>query len=180
MKKLLLLFITLSFTGCATKSTISQSINEEYEIVRLAAEQFKTMKSKQFRLIEKPENSFITDYLNGLNHGPFELPGLTFSFIDKPATSWDKKLIGKTVADKQVIIIEDFKKIPKAPLHESEKSEIYFSLSNPIFSNDGQYALINLNNFFNHAMSPSEGYIMVFKKENEKWVFQYKFPAYFI
>lgn len=180
MKKLLLLLIAFSFVSCAIRLGATKLLNDEYEIVGLALSEFKTIKSKQFRLIEKPENSFITDYLNGLNHGPFELPGLTFSFIDKPAAAWDKKRIGKTVADKQVVIIEDFKKIPKAPLHESEKSEIYFSLSNPIFSNDGQYALINLNNFFNHAMSPSEGYIMVFKKENEKWVFQYKFPAYFI
>lgn len=177
MKKYILIFFTFYFYGCATKPVIPQSQNEEYEVVRLALSQFKKISSKEFRLIEKPGNASIVDYFDGSRYELLGVPSLIFSFNNNPASAWDKKLLGKTVAGKKVVIIKDFATIPKAPLHEPEKSDIYFSISNPIFSDDGQYTLINITSFFNHEFSPSESEILVFKKVNGQWVYQSKFAA---
>lgn len=179
MKKYILIFFTFYFSGCATKPAIPQSQNEEYEVVRLALSQFKKISSKEFRLIEKPGNLFIVDYFDGSRYELLGVPSLIFSFNNNPASAWDKKILGKTVADKKVVIIKDFATIPKAPLHEDEKAEIYFSISNPIFSDDGQYVLINVTSFYNHELSPTNSDIMIFRKINGQWVYQNKFAAAF-
>ena len=178
---ILLLFITVS---CATKPIVSQSINEEYEIVRLAIKRYKIIKSTEFRFIEKPDNNIITDYYNGFYQHPFyngslQLPGLTFSLKDNHAVKWDKKIIGDTIATKKLIIIEDAKKIKKLTKNEDiEKSDIFFIFSNPIFSNNEEYALINVYSFFNHIISPSESSILIFKKINGNWTYIDEFAAY--
>lgn len=179
MKTLSFIFLLFIVVSCATKPVVSQSQLEEYEIVRLAAEQYD--KVVPFRIMEKPDMSVITDYFNGFYQhgfydGPLQLPGVTFSFKNNPVSKWDKKIMDKIIPTKKVIIIKDSEKIPPVTKHENALT--FFSFSNPIFSNDGQYALINTNQFSNLVAFGSMGDIMIFKKIDGKWLYQEKFTAY--
>ena len=106
MKTLYLILLLFIITSCATKPTISQSVNEEYEIVRLALDHYKTMKSDEFKVLEKLNNYNIVNYYNGFYQHPFyngslELPGVTFSLKDNPVAKWNKKILGEIITTKK-------------------------------------------------------------------------------
>lgn len=136
------------------------------------------MEYEKFNILENPNTGVIENYFNGLYRGPLELPGIAFSYIANPISKWTKNNIGKTIASKKVIIIRDYSKIPRVSWKTPEKSSPYFSFSNPVFSNDGQYALININLLSDFEMSEGQGYIMIFKKINGKWIYIDKFAEY--
>ena len=178
MKTISSIVLLLFFVGCATKSNSFHSLNEEAEIVRLAAEQYKTMEYEKFNILEIPNNHYIEYYLKGLYQGPIELPGVTFSYTPNPILKWDKKKLGKSIASKKVVIVKNYDKIPIVSWETPEKASPYFSFSNPAFSKDGQYAIININFLPNLELYGGLGYIMIFKKINGQWVYQDKFEAY--
>ena len=136
-------------------------------IVRKVLEQLDG--SQNIRLHAKPYNTEIKRFMKGSPLDSIEFRDVPFQFHTKAASKWSKSKVGKCLSDK-LLIIEDTEKVPTVLPWETDKIHLYISLSNPVFSVDGQYALIYINYSHNIPEPPAEGYIYVFKKQDTEWV----------
>lgn len=175
MKILYFIFI-VSLTGYSQEK-------KDYEVAQKAL--FQLDKYQEFRLLGSPNNRYIDKCLNGFyahstyGNDVLDFRNFKFSYNSKPVLNWDNKAKcwGKTLSDK-ISIIDDFSKVPKVSLLDMQKANTYIALSNPAFSEDGNYAIIVYEVFTNIDGGDVEGVVLIFKKEKGEWVYLHQFTGY--
>lgn len=172
MKLILVLFI-ISLGSCSHKINKREQLKNEYEIVQLALNHFKR---DEIRLLEIPYNSNIEGLMRGFSVDSLNLESYTFTFANNKTDKWSIKnnVFSNTLKNK-ITIIENPDRIEEVSFYTPEKAKEFTRLSNVAFSINNEYALLYIGHFSNMYMGPSEGYIMIFKFENNKWNYIMKF-----
>lgn len=167
---LLISFICLQ-SCCSVKRGLKE--NSDYIITEMALENY--FKRDQYRLLKNPDQSSVDCYYGGFNAGDVLLD-YRFTYKGTGREEWKKEaFLDGNVKDK-VLIIDDFSKIPK--VNKNKEAKEYISISRPMYSPDGKYAVIVINSFFNLELSPVTGYGFVFKKEKGKWKLYVEYVPY--
>ena len=158
-----------------TCSVVGQK-NLEYEIVFASLQHFH--KIDNFRIVDKPYNYTLDDYLNRFFPDSLNLKSKNFAYLEKRITKWKLKDIVNNTIQKKVQIVGDIDKLPKISPSETP-IDTYILMSNPAFSADNKYALISLE-FIPNVKFPKSviPYIMIFKKVDNRWVYVAKFQPY--
>jgi len=155
----------------------------DYVIAQKTLEHF--AEYEKFRLIAQPNNEYIQKVcVNGFYSGEvygeetLDLRNLKFTYSNIPVQQWkpESQLWGK-IANK-IEIVDDFEKIAKVSLLDYKKANTYIALSNPAFSEDGNYAIIFFEHFTNMNGTEAEGFFLIFKKVNNEWSFFRQFTVY--
>ena len=155
---------------------------EDYVIAQKALNHFPGY--EKYRLIAQPNNWYIEENLKSFYTGEIygeetvDLRNIKFSYADTRVERWEAKPgYWKEIGDK-VEIIEDFEKIPKVTLLEANMARTYVRLSNPVFSEEGNCSIIFFEHFTNMNGTEAEGFIFIYKKVNNEWVFFKQFTVY--
>ncbi|QYJ68868.1 hypothetical protein [Flavobacterium litorale] len=163
----LLFFVSIIVLGCSSTKK-ENKVAENYEIAQLALKYIENY--EKFRLIEEPTFMVIRDYYDGFTADfTIDLTDHKFTFLGKQVTKWERKHFKDKAIKRKLEIIEDFEKVPKVSFHHPEKSDPYLTMSPPLFSDNGEYAVINLNVLSNLEISNMIGYTLVYRRVNGKW-----------
>ncbi|QYJ68867.1 hypothetical protein [Flavobacterium litorale] len=163
----LFFFVGTVVLGCSSTKKENKVV-ENYEIAQLALEHIKDY--EKFRLIEEPTFMVIRDYYDGFTADfTIDLRNHKFTFLGKQVTKWERKHFKDKAIKRKLEIIEDYDKVERVSIHEHQKADAYLTMSPPLFSDNGEYAVINLNVLFNMEMSDMYGYTLVYHRVNGKW-----------
>lgn len=165
-------YIENYFSGFYSGEVYGQETND-YVIASKVLEHLDHL--KQFTILSTPNNFIISNYLDG-----FEIKGIAilknakFKFNINAVYAWEDNevLLVKAVSDKINIIKEELRKT-----FDPQQARTYLSLSNPAFSEDGKYAIININFLCNYPLSTPESLIYIFAWENDDWIYKTEFTG---
>ncbi|GGB86242.1 hypothetical protein GCM10007424_27880 [Flavobacterium suaedae] len=156
---------------CSVKRGLKE--NSDYKLITIALEKY--FKREQYCILKKPDNS-MTDYYYGGFTAKDVLLDYRFTYKGTGREEWKKEAFLEGDIKDKVLIIDDFSKIPK--VNSDKEAKEYMSISRPMYSQDGIYAVIVINSFFNIELSPVTGYGFVFKKEKGKWKLYLEYVPY--
>lgn len=172
----------LLLSSCSGKlATVKEAGYEEYRIAELAVKHYvDKFNLKEMRLLEQPEaeSMYISNWMDGFNEDSLNFKDIKFTF-KSPVTKWKpKKMFKDKYLKRKLLMIEDFSKVPEVPL-TADSSNTYYSLSNPAFSIDGNFAIIHVSHFSDMIMANlGEGAILVFKRKGNEWEYIGQFSTW--
>ncbi|WP_297332399.1 hypothetical protein [Flavobacterium sp.] len=172
MKTFLSTFIIIILLSCSSKQGIQLEDSSDYEIAQLALGNY--TKWDAYRLLEIPDVSTTDDYLEGFTTMELiEFPQ-KFHYKSFSKEKWKKHLFSPSDVKDKLQIIKNFGEVIKV----NNDGKIYVSLSRPIYSEDGKYAVIIVNMLSNNTSWEGEGYGYVYEKISGKWKLHLKFIPY--
>ena len=153
----------------------SAMYGQNCKLLKLALSQYENY--PKYRIIQEPDNTHIVDYSKRFETDVEAIKDKTFLFGTEKAQQWNDETfcLDKNLESK-VEFIKDFQLIKKTS--DASNAQAYMTISNPVYSEDGNFSLINVNTFSNYQLGTSEGWILVFKKEKQKWKYVDKFAAF--
>ncbi|KAF2516866.1 hypothetical protein E0W68_11665 [Flavobacterium salilacus subsp. salilacus] len=173
MKYCILLTLIIILQSCATVPE-SKVVDSDYEIAQLTLGNF--TKWDEYRLMQEPSTSTTDDYLEGFaTMELIEFPQ-KFHYKGSNKEKWKKRFFNDPEVKKKLRVIKDYESIPVTS--EREKNKIYMSMSRPIYSEDGKYAVVIVNMLSDNILWGGGGDGYVYEKISGKWKLHLKFVPY--
>ncbi|WP_188621935.1 hypothetical protein [Flavobacterium suaedae] len=129
----------------------------------------------QYRLLKNPDQSSVDCYYGGFNAGDVLLD-YRFTYKGTGREEWKKDAFTEGDIKNKIVIIDNFKEVPI--VRNAKEAKEYMSISRPLYSPDGKYAVVVINSFYNTIGGSATGYGYVFKKEKGKWKLYLEYVPY--
>ncbi len=175
MKKLVYIFFILLFISC--KSVIVKNdVSEESEIINDVLVRFMS-EYYEINILSKPYNEPVLIFKNGgFNDENNKLYRNKFYFKTDTTQNCNKRIIKDSKVFKgKISFIKNRDDIPKLGYDDEEKSKKYKLISNVMFTEDNTCAIVTIESFSNSKfVQYYEGYIYIYKKQGEKWVYSHR------
>lgn len=169
----ILLFVFLQ--SCSSTKQVT-FINEDYTIAQLALNHFS--KWSAYRLVQTPSTHTSDSYLKGFSVWADIEFYQKFSYSGSGREKWKKFFFKDEKIKAKLTIIKDFDKVEKVSHRDMDRVKTYISMSRPLYSEDGEVAVIIINSFSNIGLNSTTGHGLVFEKKNGEWKLYLEYVPY--